>query len=69
MAIGMEIFSGYTRIEVPPSILDSTTEFALIVAALTLDSQPRPGLTKVWAKKEARESHLMLRIVQKSVRE
>jgi hypothetical protein len=30
------------------------------VTTLTLGSQPRQGLVKVWAKREARESHLML---------
>jgi hypothetical protein len=30
------------------------------VATLTLGLQPRQGLARVWAKKEAQESHLML---------
>jgi hypothetical protein len=30
------------------------------VATLALGSRPRQGLTRVWAKKEARKSHLML---------
>jgi len=39
------------------------------VATLALGSRPRKGLAKVWAKKEARESHFMLLGVQESVRE
>jgi hypothetical protein len=39
------------------------------VTTLALGSQPRQGLTRVWAKREARESHLMLPRVQKNVRE
>jgi len=30
------------------------------VATLALGPQPRQGLTKVWAKNEARESHFIL---------
>jgi len=41
----------------------------IIVVTLTLGSQPRQGLAKVWAKKEAQESHFMLPGVQESVRE
>jgi hypothetical protein len=32
----------------------------LNVATLALGLRPRQGLVKVWAKNEARESHLML---------
>jgi hypothetical protein len=39
------------------------------VTTLALGSQPRQGLARLWAKKEARESHFMLPGVQKSVRE
>jgi hypothetical protein len=39
------------------------------VATLALGSRPRPRLARVQAKREARESHLMLPGVQKSVRE
>jgi hypothetical protein len=39
------------------------------VTILTLGSQPRQGLAKVRAKKEARESHFILLGMQKSVRE
>jgi hypothetical protein len=39
------------------------------VATLTLGSRPKQGLVRVRAKKEARESHLMLLGVQKSVKE
>jgi hypothetical protein len=39
-----------------------------IVATLTLGSRPRQRLVRVWAKKEAQESHLMFTGVQKSVR-
>jgi hypothetical protein len=38
------------------------------VATLTLGLRPNQGFTRVWAKREARESHLMLSRVQKSVR-
>jgi hypothetical protein len=31
-----------------------------IIATLALGSRPRQGFAKVWAKSEARESHLML---------
>jgi hypothetical protein len=41
----------------------------LIIATLVLDSQLRQGLARVWAEREARESHFMLPRVQKSVRE
>jgi len=41
----------------------------LFVATLALGLQPRQGLVKARAKKEARESHFMLLGVQKSVRE
>ncbi len=40
-----------------------------IVATLALSSRPKQGLARLQAKKEARESHLMLLVVQKSVRE
>jgi hypothetical protein len=33
---------------------------SLFVATLALGSRPRQGLTKVWAKSEAQESHFML---------
>jgi hypothetical protein len=39
------------------------------VATLTLGSQPRQGLAKMWAKNEARKSHFMLLGVLESVRE
>jgi hypothetical protein len=39
------------------------------VVVLTLGSQPKQGLTRMRAKREARESHLMLPGMQKSVRE
>jgi hypothetical protein len=39
------------------------------VVTVALGSQPRQGLTKVWAKGEARESNFMLSKVQKSVKE
>jgi len=39
------------------------------VTILTLGSWPRQGLAKVWAKKEAQESHLMLPKVQENVRD
>jgi hypothetical protein len=39
------------------------------ITTLALGSQPRQGLTKVRAKREARESHLMLSTMQESVRE
>jgi len=41
----------------------------IIIATLALGSQPRQGLVKVRAKREARESHFMLPGVQESVRE
>jgi len=40
-----------------------------IVATLALGLQPRQGFMKVWAKREAWESHFMLLGVQESVRE
>jgi hypothetical protein len=40
-----------------------------LIATLTLGSQPRQGLAKVHAKKEARESHFMLPGVLESVKE
>jgi len=39
------------------------------VTTLALGSRPKQGLAKVWAKKEARESHFMSPWVQESVRE
>jgi hypothetical protein len=39
------------------------------VATLALGLQQRQGLARVWAKREAWESHLMLPRLQKSVRE
>jgi hypothetical protein len=39
------------------------------VVTLTLDSQPRQGLARLQAKKEAWESCHMLPVVQESVRE
>jgi hypothetical protein len=39
--------------KIPPNI-------SLSVLSLALGSRPRQGLAKVWAKKEARESHFML---------
>jgi hypothetical protein len=41
----------------------------VVVATLTLGSWPKQGLARLRAKKEARESHLMLSGVQKSVKE
>ncbi len=41
----------------------------ICVVTLALGLRPRQGLTKVRAKREAWESHLMLPGVQKSVRE
>jgi hypothetical protein len=41
----------------------------LFVATLALGSQPRQGLARVRAKREARESHLMLPRVQMNVKE
>jgi hypothetical protein len=41
----------------------------IIVITLTLGSWPRQGLARLRAKREARESHIMLLGVQKSVRE
>jgi hypothetical protein len=43
--------------------------FSLHVATLALGSQPRQGLARLRAKREARGSHFMLPRVQKSVRE
>jgi hypothetical protein len=40
----------------------------MIVATLALGSQPKQGLARVWAKGEARQSHLMLPGVKESVR-
>jgi hypothetical protein len=39
-----------------------------IIATLILGSRPRQRLVRVWAKKEAYESHLMFMGMQKSVR-
>jgi hypothetical protein len=39
------------------------------IATLALGSQPRQGLVRVRAKREAREAHFMFPGVQKSVRE
>jgi hypothetical protein len=39
------------------------------VVILALGLQPRQGLTRLRAKREAQESHLMLSGMQKSVRE
>ncbi len=41
----------------------------IIVATLALGLQPRQGLARVRAKREARESHFMFSGVQKSVKE
>jgi hypothetical protein len=41
----------------------------LNVATLALSSRPRQGLARLQAKREARESHIMLLGVQKSVKE
>jgi hypothetical protein len=41
----------------------------LCVTTLALGLRPMQGLVKVWAKREAQESHLMLLRVQKSLRE
>jgi hypothetical protein len=40
-----------------------------IITTLILRSQPRQGFARVRAKREARESHLMLPGVKKNVRE
>jgi hypothetical protein len=47
----------------------TSKEGIIIVATLALGSRPRQGLTKVEAKREARESKLMLLGVQKNVKE
>jgi hypothetical protein len=39
------------------------------VATLALGLQPRQGLARLWAKREARESHLMFPGVQNNVKE
>jgi hypothetical protein len=39
------------------------------VATLALGLRPKQGLAKVWAKKEAHESHVMLPRLQESVKE
>ncbi len=39
------------------------------VTTLALGSRPRQGFAKVWAKKEAQESHLMLPKMYESLRE
>jgi hypothetical protein len=66
---------------VPPStLLGSPTKMlafansfgnakAFLVVTLALGSRPKQGVTRLWAKKEARESCHMLLGVQKSVRE
>jgi hypothetical protein len=41
----------------------------VVVATLAFGSQPRQGLARFRAKREAWESHLMLLGVQKNVRE
>jgi hypothetical protein len=41
----------------------------IVVTTLTLGSQPRQGLARLWAKKETKNSHLMLPWMQKSVKE
>ncbi len=43
--------------------------YSVSVTTLALGLQPRQRLVRVWAKKEAQESHFMLPRVQKSVRE
>jgi hypothetical protein len=42
---------------------------AIFVTTLALGSQPRQGLARVWAKREAQKSHCMLPGVYESVRE
>jgi hypothetical protein len=42
---------------------------ALIVATLALGFRPKQGLVRVRAKREAKESHIMLPGMYKSVRE
>ncbi len=44
-------------------------QFSGSVATLVLGSKPKQGFARVRAKREVRESHLMLPRVQKSVRE
>ncbi len=39
------------------------------VITLALGSQPRQGLVRLWAKKEAQESHFALPKVQKNMRQ
>jgi hypothetical protein len=39
------------------------------VVTLALGSRPKQGLARLWAKREAQESHLMFPGVQKNVRE
>jgi hypothetical protein len=39
------------------------------IVTLTLGWQPKEGLAKVWAKREARESHFMFPRVYESVKE
>jgi hypothetical protein len=41
----------------------------LVVTTLALGSWPKQGLARLQAKREGRESHLVLLVVQKSVRE
>jgi len=45
------------------------TTGTIVVATLTLGSQPRQGLAKVQAKSEAQESHFMFSGVWESARE
>jgi hypothetical protein len=47
--------------------MPSTTTYN--VATPALGSRPKQGLARLWAKREARGSHLMLLGVQKNVRE
>jgi hypothetical protein len=48
------------------SIISSMIE---IIATLALGSRPKQGLTKVWAKSEAQESHFILLGMWESARE
>jgi hypothetical protein len=41
----------------------------VLVTTLALGLQPRQGLAKVWAKREAQKSHFMLLRMQNSVKE
>jgi hypothetical protein len=50
-------------------VLELSKCLNLCVATVALGSQPRQGFARLWARKEAWESHLVLLGVQKNVRE